>query len=103
MLKGKNAVVTGSTSGIGQAMALALAASGANVMLNGLGSAAELEAARAIVAKHGGKVGYHAADMRKPAEIADLITSAERLFGGVDILCCNAGIQHVARAIQFMR
>ena len=106
MLKSKNAVVTGSTSGIGHAMALALAGAGANVMLNGLGTAAEIEAARAAVVAAGTDVGgvrvlYHPADMTKPAEIADLIARAESDLGSVDILCCNAGIQHVAAIEEF--
>ena len=105
MLRGKNAVVTGSTSGIGHAMALALAEAGASVMLNGLGAAAEIEAAQAAVAKagagKGARVLYHPADMTKPAEIAHLIASAEKELGSVDILCCNAGIQHVAAVEEF--
>lgn len=101
MLKGKNAVVTGSTSGIGHAMAMALAGAGANVMLNGLDSAAEIEAAKAGVAKNGTRVLYHPANMLKPAEIADLIATAEKQLGSVDILCCNAGIQHVASVEDF--
>lgn len=105
MLTGKNAVVTGSTSGIGHAMALALAEAGAGVMLNGLGSPAEIDEAKAAVFRRAGRPGarvlYHPADMRKPADIADLIATAERELGSVDILCCNAGIQHVASVEEF--
>jgi glucose 1-dehydrogenase len=90
MLKGKTALVTGSTSGIGLGMALALAKSGANVMLNGFG---DVEGAKAEVAAHGTKVSYHGADMSKPAEIEAMIRMAESEFGGVDVLVNNAGIQ----------
>ena len=96
-LAGKSAVITGSTSGIGKAIAEAYAREGANVMLNGLGDAAQIEALRARLAiENGVKVAFHAADMTKPAEIEDLIRSAERVFGAVDILVNNAGIQHVS-------
>jgi 3-hydroxybutyrate dehydrogenase len=96
MLKGKNAVVTGSTSGIGLAIARALAQDGANVMINGFGAAADIEKERAgIVADFGVKAIYSPADMTKPAEIAAMIATAERTLGSVDILVNNAGIQHV--------
>ncbi len=98
MLNGKTALVTGSTSGIGHGIALALAAQGANVILNGFG---EFEPAKAEVAKLGVKVGYHGADMSKPAEIEAMITYANSEFGGVDILVNNAGIQHVAPIESF--
>ncbi|PWE17602.1 3-hydroxybutyrate dehydrogenase [Marinicauda salina] len=101
-LKGQVAVVTGSTSGIGAALAESLAENGANVVLNGLGDADEIEALRASIAdKHGVEVRYHGADMRKPDEIADLIAFAEREFGRLDILVNNAGIQHVAPVEEF--
>ena len=93
MLHGKTALVTGSTSGIGHGIALELAKQGANVILNGFG---EFEPAKAEVAALGVKVGYHGADMSKPAEIEAMMVYAASEFGGVDILVNNAGIQHVA-------
>ena len=98
MLKGKTALVTGSTIGIGLGVALALARQGANVVLNGFG---DVEAAKAEVTKTGVRVGYHGADMSQPAQIADLMAYAAQDFGGVDILVNNAGIQHVAPVEDF--
>jgi 3-hydroxybutyrate dehydrogenase len=98
MLKGKTALVTGSTSGIGLGIALCLARQGANVVLNGFG---DTEGPQAQVRALGVKAGYHGADMSKPGEIADLIAYAEREFGGTDILVNNAGIQHVANVEDF--
>ena len=96
-LAGKAALVTGSTSGIGRAIAEAFAAEGAHVMLNGFGAAAEIEALRAGIERtHGVKARYHGADMTKPGEIADLVATAERDLGTVDILVNNAGVQFVA-------
>jgi 3-hydroxybutyrate dehydrogenase len=101
-LEGQAAVVTGSTSGIGQAMAEALAAQGVNVVLNGFGDPAQIEAdRRRIEAETGVKVVYHNADMTKPAEIEDLVDAARREFGRLDILVNNAGIQHVAPVDEF--
>jgi len=101
-LKGKSALVTGSTSGIGQAIAEAFAAQGCNVMLNGFGAAAAIETLRADMArKHGVRVEYNGADMRRPAEIADLVAGTKAAFGGVAILVNNAGIQYVAPIEQF--
>ncbi len=101
-LAGKAAVVTGSTSGIGRAIATLLAAEGAHVMLNGFGDAGEIESLRAGLEKaHGGKVRYNAADMSKPAQIAEMVRAAEREFGTVDILVNNAGIQHVSPIEDF--
>jgi 3-hydroxybutyrate dehydrogenase len=94
-LAGKSAVVTGSTSGIGKAIAETLAGEGANVMLNGFGDAAEIDAQRKGLEGRGVKAAYHAADMTKPAEIEDLVRAAEKAFGAVDILVNNAGIQYV--------
>jgi 3-hydroxybutyrate dehydrogenase len=102
MLKGKCALVTGSTSGIGLGVAKCLAAQGANVVLNGFG---EFEGPKAEVAAaglaHGVKVGYHGADMSKPAEIEAMMAYAAEAFGGVDVLVNNAGIQHVANVEDF--
>ena len=98
MLNGKTALVTGSTSGIGLGLAKALAAQGANVMLNGFGDVA---GPRAQVAALGVRVGYHGADMSKPAEIEAMVRACEAEFGGIDILVNNAGIQHVAQVEDF--
>jgi 3-hydroxybutyrate dehydrogenase len=96
------AIVTGSTSGIGLALADALANAGANVMLNGLGDPAEIERTRGdMQARHGVPVRFHPADMTKPAEIADLVASAQREFGRLDILVPNAGIQFVSPVEDF--
>lgn len=102
MLKGKTALVTGSTSGIGQGIAEALAAQGANIILNGFGEADAVEALRAGIAeKNGVTVFYDGADMSKPAEIARMVKGAQGQFGAVDILVNNAGIQHVAPIEEF--
>jgi 3-hydroxybutyrate dehydrogenase len=98
MLKGKTALITGSTSGIGLGIALSLARQGANIVLNGFG---DVESPKAQVAAHGVQVIHHGADMTKPAEIADMFTVATARFGGVDILVNNAGIQHVANVEDF--
>jgi len=101
-LLGKSAVVTGSTSGIGLGVAKALAGAGANVMLNGLGAAAEVEQTRAALAdEFKVKALYDAADMTKPDAIRALIARTERELGAVDILVNNAGIQHVAPVESF--
>jgi 3-hydroxybutyrate dehydrogenase len=102
MAKAKAAVVTGSTSGIGLAIARALAREGTNVMLNGFGDAGEIEKTRGEVERQGKvRALYSPADMSKPGEIAEMIRTAEQAFGGVDILVNNAGIQHVAPVEEF--
>ncbi len=98
MLKGKTALVTGSTSGIGLGIAEALARAGANLVLNGFGEAAEVERLRSGLAeRHGVKVAYDGADMSKPAAIEAMMKAA----GAVDVLVNNAGIQHVAPVDEF--
>ncbi|CAN5862548.1 3-hydroxybutyrate dehydrogenase [soil metagenome] len=102
ILKSKSAVVTGSTSGIGLAIARALAAEGANVLINGFGKPEDIEKERAgIEAEFGVKAIYSAADMTKPAEIAAMIAQAEKEFGAVDVLVNNAGIQFVSPIEDF--
>ena len=101
MLKGKTALVTGSTSGIGLAMADALAAQGANIVVNGFGEPDAIRAAKAQLQKHGVKTMYDGADMSKPAEIERMIRAAEGTFGRIDILVNNAGIQHVSPVESF--
>jgi len=98
MLKGKTALITGSTSGIGLGIAKALASQGANIVLNGFG---DIEGPKAEVAALGVRVVYHGADMSKPAEIEAMMKFAAAEFGQVDILVNNAGIQHVAKIENF--
>ena len=98
MLKGKTALVTGSTSGIGLGIAKALARQGANIVMNGFG---DVDGPRAEVQALGVQTAYHAADMSKPAEIEAMMKFAAAKFGRVDILVNNAGIQHVANVEDF--
>lgn len=98
MLKNKTALVTGSTSGIGLGIAKALARQGCNIMLNGFG---DVQAAQDEVKALGVQVGYHGADMSKPAEIEEMMKATAAQFGRVDILVNNAGIQHVASVEDF--
>lgn len=98
MLKGKTALVTGSTSGIGLGIAKALAQQGANIVLNGFGDTQEPQA---LIRALGVEVAYHGADMCKPADIEAMMAFAAERFGRVDILVNNAGIQHVARVENF--
>jgi 3-hydroxybutyrate dehydrogenase len=102
ILRSKAAVVTGSTSGIGLGVARALAAEGADVLINGFGQPDEIEAARrAIETDFGVKAVYDPADMRKPQEIDAMIARAQSALGSVDVLVNNAGIQHVAPVEEF--
>ena len=101
-LKGKSAIVTGSTSGIGLAYAKALAAEGAAVMINGFGDAAAIEAERAALAASSGAQALHdPADMTKPDQIAAMVARCHAELGGPDIVINNAGIQHVAPVDEF--
>jgi 3-hydroxybutyrate dehydrogenase len=96
VLRGKTAVITGSTSGIGLAIARGLAQAGSNVVLNGFGDREAIEKSRATIASEFGvEAQYSPADMTKPAEIASMIGDAQSRLGSVDILVNNAGIQHV--------
>lgn len=101
-LKGQVAIVTGSTSGIGQAMAKALAGQGCNVVINGFGDPHIVENERCEIANaYGVEVKYHGADMTKPDQIADMVDFAKREFGRLDILINNAGVQHVSPIEEF--
>ena len=102
MLKGKTALVTGSTSGIGLGVARALAGQGANIMLNGFGDAGEIERLRAgLAAEFKVKVGFNGADLSKPVQTRAMVEAATRELGAVDILVNNAGIQHTALIEEF--
>ncbi|MEO1044693.1 MAG: 3-hydroxybutyrate dehydrogenase [Pseudomonadota bacterium] len=101
-LKDKTALITGSTSGIGLVCAQALAAQGANVIINGFGDADEIEKERAaLAAASGGKAAYSDADLTNPQAIAGMFAMADADFGGVDILVNNAGTQYVASIEEF--
>ena len=103
-LAGKTALVTGSTSGIGLAIARTMAANGANVVINGFGEANAIEKERSgIESEFGVKCLYNGADMTKGDEIAAMMAEAADTFGMVDILVNNAGIQHVAPVDEFPR
>lgn len=97
----RTVVVTGSTSGIGLAIARGFAAEGDNLVINGFGDTAEIETIRRSLEEKGGRAVYHGADMTKPEEIADLMATAAAEFGMVDVLVNNAGIQHVAAIEEF--
>jgi len=102
VLKGKVAVVTGSTSGIGLGIARKLAAEGADLLLNGFGEAAAIAKLRKEIADaHGVRVAYSGADLSKPSEVAAMIEHATRELGRVDVLVNNAGIQHVSPVHEF--
>ena len=101
-LQGKTALVTGSTSGIGLGIAKALAAEGANIIINGFGEEAAIEAERgALQVLNGGKAAYDGADLTKPDEIEAMFKRADKDMGGVDILVNNAGMQYVAPVEDF--
>jgi 3-hydroxybutyrate dehydrogenase len=101
-MKGKAAIVTGSTSGIGLGVARALAADGADILLNGFGDRAAIEnLVSEMKSQYRNKVAYSAADMSKPAEVAGMVEQASRELGRVDILVNNAGIQHTAPVEEF--
>ncbi len=102
MLKGKTALVTGSTSGIGLGIAQCLARQGANVVLNGFGDSEGPRAEVLAAGQHAGiRVAYHGADMSRAGDIEDMMAFAAKEFGRVDILVNNAGIQHVANIEDF--
>lgn len=102
MLRGKRAIVTGSTSGIGAGIARALAEAGCQVLLNGFGDDAAIERQRTeLSALNGMDVAHHPADISRPEEIVALVAAAESRFGGIDILVNNAGVQHVAPIEEF--
>ena len=101
-LKGKTALVTGSTGGIGEAFARAFAAEGCNVMMNGLGEPAAIEKLRTdIAAEHGVKVAYHGADVGVPTEIEAMVRATEKQLGPIDILVNNAVVRHYHKVEDF--
>ncbi len=101
VLKGKTAIITGSTSGIGLGIAQGFAKEGINVVLNGFGAADEIEKERAGLEALGVKAVYNGADMTKPGEIVAMVEEAREQFGSVDIIVNNAGIQNVQPVEEF--
>ncbi len=101
MLKGKAAIVTGSTSGIGRGIAHALAGQGVNIMLNGFADAATVDTVKGEITKFGVKVEYNAADVTKPDQIAAMVDATVKAFGSCDVVVNNAGIQFVAPIDKF--
>ena len=101
MLKGKTALITGSTSGIGLGIARALAGEGVNIVINGFGTPDEISRVEGELKRHNIRTLYHGADMSQPAAIEAMIGATESAFGRVDILVNNAGIQHVAPVESF--
>lgn len=100
-LKGKTAIITGSTSGIGLGIAQGFAAQGINIMLNGFGDSVEIEKERQAIENQGVKCIYNDADMTQPNEITAMVEEAVKVFGSIDIVVNNAGIQHVAPVEEF--
>lgn len=103
MLKGRCALITGSTQGLGLAMAERLAAEGCDIVMNGFGDPAEIESRRRALEKnHGVRAIHHGADLAEPRQITDLVATAERTFGTVDILINNAVVRHFAPIETFL-
>lgn len=100
-LKGKTAIITGSTSGIGLGVARGFAQAGINVVINGFGDAGEIETLRQELESHGVKATYNSADMTKVDEIEAMVAQAAEEMGGIDIIVNNAGIQHVSPVDEF--
>src|SRR3974390_1306318 len=102
MLKGKRALITGSTQGLGLDAARRFAAAGCDIVLNGFGEAVEIAALRAGLEKeHGVRVLYCGADLKHPAEIERMIEEASKAFGGIDVLINNAVVRHAAPVEEF--
>lgn len=101
MLKGKTAIITGSTSGIGLGIARGFAAQGINIVMNGFGKPEEIEKLRREIEGQGVKAHYNSADMSKPDQIAALVSEAQKTMGSVDIIVNNAGIQFVSPVDDF--
>jgi 3-hydroxybutyrate dehydrogenase len=102
MLKGKAAVFTGSTSGIGLGIARALGAQGSNIMLNGFGEPKAIEALKdELRAQYDVEIDYSGADMSRPGEVSEMVEKCVARFGSVDIVVNNAGIQHTAPVEEF--
>jgi len=102
MRSGLNAIVTGSTSGIGRSIAEAFAKAGMNVVLNGFGDAAEIESFRSgLERNHGIKALYSDADLSRPDRVRDMVQKARAAFGRIDVLVNNAGVQHVSPIDEF--
>lgn len=102
MLKGRCALITGSTQGLGHALAERLAAEGCNIVLNGFGEQAVIEASRRkLETRHGVRAIHHRADVADPAQIADLVATAEKTFGGVDVLINNAVVRYFSPIEDF--